>query len=151
VHAFAQRYRSPALVGVPADVPPVSEDFGKLRLLGCTVQPASLKARDDLYHPPSGWVHVTSYWTAMAPLDEDVYPELRLEDSAGQVWGERLERSEDAIHLWPTSRWKPGEVLRADYDVNLNPITPAGEYTVVVSVLGSETRAVCGGAITVAN
>jgi hypothetical protein len=149
MHAFAQRYRSPDLVGMPADVPPLSEDFGNLRLLGCVVQPAALKARDDLYHPPSGWVHVTTYWTALTPLGEDLYPQVRLEDSTGQVWGERLERSGDAIHMWPTSRWQPGELLRADYDVNLNPITPAGEYTVVVSVPGSEIRARCDGDVTV--
>jgi mannosyltransferase len=144
LHAFAQRYRSPALPGVPAGVPMVNKDFGSLRMLGCVAQPASLNARDDLYHPPSGWVHVTTYWTATAPLGEDVYPLVRLVDSAGQVWGERLERLGDAIHLWPTSGWQPGEVVRADYDVNLNPITPAGEYKVVVSVPGSRAQAPCG-------
>jgi len=67
-----------------------------------------------------------------------------LEDAEGQIWGERLERSGDAMHIWPTSRWQPGEVVRADYDVNLNPITPAGEYTIVVSAPGSETQVSCG-------
>jgi mannosyltransferase len=141
LHAFAQRYRSADL---PAGVPPMNKDFGKLRLLGCVVQPASLKARDDLYHPPSGWVHTTTYWTATAPPGEDVYPQVRLEDVGGQVWGERLERPGDAIHLWPTSRWQPGEVVRVDYDVNLNPVTPAGGYRVVLSVSGSESPTLCG-------
>ena len=140
LHAFAQRYRSPDL---PAGVPPMNKDFGKLRLLGCVVQPASLRARDDLYHPPSGWVHVTTYWTATTPPVEEIYPQVRLKDSAGQVWGEHLERPADAIHVWPTSRWQSGEVVRLDYDVNLNPITPAGEYRVVLSVPGSESQALC--------
>jgi len=141
LHAFAQRYRSPDL---PAGVPPMNEDFGKIRLLGCVAQPASLRARDDLYHPPSSWVHVTTYWTAAVPPGEDIYPQVRLKDSEGRVWGERLERPRDAIHVWPTSRWQPGEVVRVDYDVNLNPITPAGTYRVELSVVGSESQPSCG-------
>jgi hypothetical protein len=144
LRAFAQSYRSAASAGVPASVPVVNKDFGSLRMLGCVAQPVSLKAGDDLYHPPSGWVHVTTYWTALAPPGEDVYPQVRLVDSAGQVWGERLERPKDAIHLWPTSGWQPDDVVRADYDVNLNPITPAGKYKVVVSVPGSGAQALCG-------
>jgi hypothetical protein len=144
VHAFAQRYRSPGPAEVPAGVPLVNEDFGNLRLLGCMTQPVSLKARDDLYHPPSGWVHVTTYWTVIAPLGEDVYPQVRLEDPAGQVWGVHLERAGDAIHVWPTSRWQPGDIIRADYDVNLNPTTPAGKHRVVISAPDSKTRALCG-------
>jgi hypothetical protein len=143
LHAFAQRYRSPALAGVPAGVSLLNEDFGDLRLLGCAAQPVSLKASDDLYHPPSGWVHVTTYWTATAPLGKDVDPQVRLEDKTGQVWGKQLDRTGNAMHIWPTSRWQPGEVVRADYDVNLNPITPPGEYRIVVSAPGSETEVSC--------
>jgi 4-amino-4-deoxy-L-arabinose transferase-like glycosyltransferase len=144
VHAFAQRYRSPAPPAAPAGVPQMNRDFGNLRLLGCMAQPESLKARENLYHPPSGWVHVTTYWTATAPLEEDVYPRLRMVDSTGGVWGEGLERRGDALHVWPSSRWQPGEVVRADHDVNLNPVTPPGSYRIVVGVPGSEVQASCG-------
>jgi mannosyltransferase len=142
LHAYAQHYRSADL---PAGVPSMSQDFGKLRLLGCVVQPGVLRARDDLYHPPSGWVHVTTYWTATAPVGQEVYPQVRLRDSAGQVWGERLERPGDAIHIWPTSRWAPNEVVRVDYDVNMNPITPPGEYRVEINVSDVGIPASCGG------
>jgi hypothetical protein len=141
LRAFAQHYRSSVL---PPGVSPMHADLGKLQLLGCTVEPRSLKARDDLYHPPSGWVHAKTYWTTSTSLEEDVYPDVRLVDSAGQVWGESLERLADAIHRWPTSRWQPGEIVRLDYDVNLNPITPAGAYRVTVNAPGGTSQVPCG-------
>jgi hypothetical protein len=90
-------------------------------------------------------VHVTTYWDAngVHPL-ADIAPQVRLVDAAGQIWGEGLARTGDAFHVWPTSRWLPGEVLRADYDVNLNPITPDGLYQVIVEVPGASAKAFCG-------
>jgi len=130
---------------VPPDVPRLDAEMGALRLSACDCQPQALSARDDLLHPPSGWVHVTTYWTLTnGPLDIDLYPSARLVDDIGQVWGDKLERPNDAIHIWPTSRWQPEEVVRADYDVNLNPITPPGTYRLVIEVPGVAGQAVCG-------
>jgi 4-amino-4-deoxy-L-arabinose transferase-like glycosyltransferase len=142
LHGFAQGYRLPAL---PADVPYLDAVFDNLRLLGCIYAPKVLSARDDLFHPPSGWVHVTAYWTAagQAPAT-DIFPLVRLVDAAGQVWGQSLERGNDATHVWPTSRWLPGEVIRVDYDVNLNPLAPRGTYRLVIEVPGIAGQAVCG-------
>ena len=142
IHGFAQGYRPSAL---PADVPRLDAAFDNLRLLGCTYQPDALSPRDDLFHPPSGWVHVTAYWTSPGqPPAADIFPLVRLVDAAGQVWGQSLERGNDAVHIWPTSRWLPNEILRADYDVNLNPITPRGTYRLVIEAPGVAGQAVCG-------
>jgi 4-amino-4-deoxy-L-arabinose transferase-like glycosyltransferase len=165
IHGFAQRYRTAEL---PAAVPRLTVGAGLVEdprkgapaqgeqpqggqpqgiaptLVRCIYPPHALRARDDLYHPPSGWVHVTAYWTATAPLTADLFPNVRLVDAAGQVWGEKLDRGGDAIHLWPTSRWLPGEVVRADYDVNLNPRTPPGTYRLVVEMPGAVEQIVCG-------
>jgi 4-amino-4-deoxy-L-arabinose transferase-like glycosyltransferase len=141
LHAFVQSYRNP---DPPAGISRMNEALGGLLLVGCKAQPASLKARDDLYHPPSGWVHVITYWTATAPVSGDFYPQVRLQDAAGQVWGESLERQSDAIHIWPTSRWQPGEVVRLDYDVNLNPITPPGSYRITIGAPPGAAQASCG-------
>ena len=103
-----------------------------------------LAAADNLYHPPSNWVHVTTYWTTDETPSTDVFPQVRLVDQAGQVWGDKLERSNDAIHMWPTSRWIPGEVVRVDSDVNLNPITPPGRYQLVVGLSEGSESVVCG-------
>jgi hypothetical protein len=60
-----------------------------------------------------------------------------------------LDRPNDALHVWPTSRWLPGEVVRVDYDVNLNPVTPAGTYRLVIDLPQTSEQAlpeqvVCG-------
>ena len=141
IHGFAQRYRTPDL---PAGAARLDIALGDLRLVGCAYRPAALAARDDLYHPPSGWVHVTTYWTTTQPIPKDVFPAVRLVDAGGQVWGDKLDRGSDAIHVWPTSRWLPGEVIRVDYDVNLNPVTPTGAYRVVVDAPGAAEKIVCG-------
>ena len=63
VRAFATRYRTAELPAyVPALNPPAT--LGPLQLLACVHDPGPLAATDDLYHPPSNWVHVTTYWTA---------------------------------------------------------------------------------------
>jgi hypothetical protein len=63
-------------------------------------------------------------------------------DEAGQIWGDSLARDGAAIRTWPTSAWLPGEVVRVDYDVNLNPVTPAGTYRLVIDLAGEQVA--CG-------
>lgn len=148
IRGYATRYRTPVVPPLsgagqsgPTDGP---YDFGGLRLLRCDYQPAALAARDDLFHPPSGWLHVTTYWTATAALRTDVYPKVRLLDGAGQVWGDKLERDNSAIRIWPTTRWQLGEVVRVDYDVNLNPVTPAGTYRLAIEGDDARQSTSCG-------
>jgi hypothetical protein len=152
--AFVQRYRYPmpppapgcSACGESATLP---EDPGlllaedQLRLLACDYQPAELSARETVFHAPSNWVHVVTSWRVGEKLPgETLFPRARLVDAGGQVWGERLERANDALQVWPTARWQPGEIVRVDYDVNLNPITPPGRYRLVIEVAGEQ--AVCG-------
>ena len=59
-------------------------------------------------------------------------------DGDGQVWGDKLDRERGTLRLWPTSRWEPGEVVREDVDVNLNPITPPGTYRIVVRIVDEQ-------------
>jgi hypothetical protein len=67
-------------------------------------------------------------------------------DSAGQVWGESLARAGSSFQRRPPSQWEPGEVVRADFEVNLNPATPAGEYTLGVAFPGMPGELLpCGG------
>lgn len=143
VRGFATQYRTSEL---PATVTPLTSPvaLGPLQLLACEVDPGPVAAADDLYHPPSGWVHVTTYWTASETPPVDVAPQVRLVDAAGQVWGDKLERSNDAFHLWPATRWIPGEVVRLDSDVNLNPVTPPGRYRLIVGLPEGAESVVCG-------
>ena len=147
VKRFLTRYRLP---GLPSDVPRLAAAFGPhITLVGCAVDDVRTPAGDERSHPPSAWVHVRLYWQAKARPLADYAATVRLVDSLGQVWGERLQGERDTLQVWPTSRWEPGEIVRQEVDVNLNPITPPGEYRILVGLadaagqpVGSEV--VCG-------
>ena len=87
--AYAVRTR---LTQLPPGVGRVDQDLGPLRLLARTVDPAPHFAADSTYHPPSGWIHVTLYWQAALPVDQDYAVSVRLVDALGQVWGDKLDR-----------------------------------------------------------
>jgi hypothetical protein len=132
VRAYAPGYLSDHL---PDSVIRVDGAFeGGLRLAGYRVPQTQVPATDDFFHPPSEWVHVTLYWTAEAPLAQDYTPFVHLVDDLGRVWGASLERPNDAFDFYPTTRWQPEQVVRSDFDVNLNPVTPPGGYTLVVGL-----------------
>jgi mannosyltransferase len=154
VRAFAQHYRHPApapacqACGHPTS-PVVDQGMlvaaDQLRLLRCDYAPGALSAREDVFHPPSNWVHVTTTWRVGDKLPaSDIVPRARLIDAGGQVWGESLDRPTDALHVWPTSRWLPGEIVRVEYDVNLNPVTPVGTYRLVIDLPQTSEQVVCG-------
>jgi mannosyltransferase len=141
VRAFAQHTRQLA----PAADSGALLATDQLRLLRCDYAPTELPAREDVFHPPSNWVHVTTSWRIEdKQATSDLFPRARLVDAAGQVWGESLDRPNDALHVWPTSRWLPGEMVRVDYDVNLNPVTPAGTYRLVIDLPQTSEQVVCG-------
>ncbi|MCB0214777.1 MAG: hypothetical protein KDJ52_35890, partial [Anaerolineae bacterium] len=85
-----------------------------------------------------GWLHVTLYWTAAAPISSDVMPVVQLVGPEG-VWGVNLDRAGDALKVFPPTQWFNADrasqpIIRHDLDVNLNPVTPPGEYLLVVKV-----------------
>ncbi|MBC8449955.1 MAG: glycosyltransferase family 39 protein [Chloroflexi bacterium] len=147
IKRYITRYRRPE---APPDVARFDAPFGPdIMLIACAVDDLRTPATDERSHPPSAWVHVRLYWRAAARPPADYTTTVRLVDHLGQVWGDRLHRERETLRLWPTSRWQPGEVIREEVDVNLNPITPPGEYRVVVGLadaagqpLGSEI--ICG-------
>jgi mannosyltransferase len=129
------------LTQLPPGVVRVDQSLGPLRLVGRTVDPGPHFAVDRTYHPPSGWVHMTLYWQADLPVDLDYLVSVRLVDAVGQVWGDKLDRPSSTLRRYPTSRWAPGEIVRDEYDVNLNPATPPGAYRLEVSVLAPDGNA----------
>jgi mannosyltransferase len=79
----------------------------------------------------------TIYWRAEQQLDDDYKVSLRLRDEQGHYWG-HLDRR-PAAYLYPTTRWKVGELLFGLYTLPVLPGTPPGEYQLEV-VLYSEAR-----------
>ncbi len=105
-----------------------------LTLVACELITPVTSAGDQAMHPPSGWVHVRLWWRADAPLDDDYIATAQMVGEEG-VWGDRLYRGNEALRRWPTSTWQPGEIVRDEIDINLNPVTPDGEYPVLIGVM----------------
>ncbi len=135
VHAYVPGYRTSDL---PDFVLPASVKFqGCMCLVGYFVPDTQVRAADDLFHPPSGWVHVVTYWRRDNLCEQNYIPFVNMVDGIGQVWGASLERDRSVFHLHPATHWRADEVVRADFDVNLNPVTPPGDYTLVVGLRNS--------------
>jgi 4-amino-4-deoxy-L-arabinose transferase-like glycosyltransferase len=116
-----RHYRLPDdafLSEVPTIAHPARFDFGgRLRLLGYT-------QTDDQ--------HVVLFWEALQPLDEDYRVSIVLRDTAGQVWGQWDGRP--AAYLYPTDRWRVGQVVFGRYELVPIPGTPPGDYGLDVGV-----------------
>jgi 4-amino-4-deoxy-L-arabinose transferase-like glycosyltransferase len=139
LRSYITRYR---LAELPAGATPLEARYaGGLRLVGYALDARRLPAGDDRYHPPSHWIHATLYWQTEAELTRDFTAQLHLVDALGQVWGAELARANDTLGLWPAARWVPGEIVRHDVDVNLNPATPAGRYRLELVVLDKDGAA----------
>ena len=135
VRGYAINYRSAEL---PTSVPAADISYAEgLRLKGYTIDQTTLPATDEQYHPPSNWIHTTLYWQIDQPLEADVSIGLKMVDEWGQVWGDRLYRANDVLTRYPSSRWSVGEIIRTDFDVNLNPVTPAGDYRLELTLFDS--------------
>ncbi len=97
---------------------PADANFGgKLRLLG---------------YNQSGERQVTFFWQALQPLAEDYRVSLILRDTSAQAWGRWDGRPTD--YLYPTSRWRQGQIVFGRYDLAPEPGTPPGDYGLDVGV-----------------
>jgi 4-amino-4-deoxy-L-arabinose transferase-like glycosyltransferase len=138
----------PLMDALPAGVVPLTPTIAKdtsPQLIACTYRPQQLTATDDLFHPPSNWVHATTYWMSGESPPAHALPVVQMTDAAGQVWGQSLERPGSTFERWPPVSWQPGDIVRADHDINLNPATPPGIYRLVVGSPGaSGPAASCG-------
>jgi len=101
---------------------PARFDFGdQLRLLGYT-------QTDDQ--------HVVLFWEALQPMDEDYRVSIVLRDTAGQVWGQWDGRP--AAYLYPTDRWRVGQIVFGRYELVPIPGTPPGDYGLEIGVYTEE-------------
>lgn len=137
---FVTRYQLDTL---PPEANPTDVQFENgLHLIGYQADQAAT-ARDNLFHPPSGWVHVILYWTEAGPSITEANPIVQLAGPEG-VWGAGLARSNDALKLYPASHWPatPNRrtIIRHDVDVNLNPATPPGTYELLLGMKGEEAQ-----------
>ncbi|MCS7221619.1 MAG: glycosyltransferase family 39 protein [Anaerolineae bacterium] len=138
VRAYAVRLFFDVL---PPDAWLVSEEIAPgLTLAGCRLDEKVVAARDNVYHPPSGWVHVTLYWRRTGAVPAEARPRVRLVDELGQVWGLGLEREGSLWSMHPPTGWPLDGLIRDEHDINLNPLTPPGVYRVQIAVVGADDQ-----------
>jgi 4-amino-4-deoxy-L-arabinose transferase-like glycosyltransferase len=88
-----------------------------------------------------GTVPLGLFWRGLGQMDQDYGLRLRLQaDDGNIVWESVL-----PLCPYPTSRWSPGEVFHALYDLDVGAEVPAGEYQLVVAVLDTGGEAVVSG------
>ncbi len=129
---YAWIYRGP-VVGFepPAQIAhPVSGFFGEqARLSGYDLRPDRVES--------GGECHVTLYWQALAEMGESYNVYLRLADEEGHPWGQ-VDRL-PVMGYWATDRWQPGTFIVDEYDLQVLPGTPPGEYTLHAGLYSFQT------------
>jgi hypothetical protein len=137
---FTMRWRHDRL---PDGIVPVENGrfSNGLELIGYGVDQARLKATDHISHPPSNWIHVVTYWRRWKSIEPTgAQPALRLIGSDGGEWGGDLSRRPSVFDFDPPEKWDDGAIIEAHYDVNLNPATPPGNYTLEARMLKGDQR-----------
>lgn len=140
-YALGSRYAALPPLAVNARYPQVII-APAIEMAACEVVTPQVTAQESRLHPPSGWVHLRAWLRAKEVVATDLQPYARLV-GAGGVWGELLPRPNGVLERFPTSTWTPGEFMRVEMDINLNPLTPGGRYEAVVGFEGA-AEAVCG-------
>ncbi len=134
---FNMRWRHSQL---PEDVEPFDFDLGTgLTLRGYQVDAKRLRATEAVSHPPSNWIHVTTYWQRTeATCQPGQTPVAMLEDANGAIWGRALDRSPTIFDRDPPCQWPDDALVEAHFDVNLNPATPPGLYQLTLILENAE-------------
>ena len=121
---------------------PAAQLFPGVEMAACEIITPVVAARDIIYHPPSGWVHLRLWLRSSGDVDGEPAISALVVSEDGHVWGRSLQRAGDVLDVYPATRWQPGEFVRAELDVNLNPLALPGAYNVLVGAGGDEIR--CG-------
>lgn len=96
----------------------------------------SLERPPSHRNPPP--LRLTLYWQAAAPVPLDLKVSARLQTETGAVLA-----AEDAVPVhfaYPTTAWRPGEVVRDVYDLTVPPGAATGEPVMPVVILYDPAR-----------
>ena len=144
MRGYAVRYRFSALPALSeAALFPDAPLYPGVDLAACEVITPIVAARDDLYHPPSGWVHLRLWLRKNSEVSEAPALFALVQSEDGQIWGRSLARAGDVLSVYPPTIWQPDEYVRVELDVNLNPLAAPGAYNVKIEAEG-EAGVACG-------
>lgn len=102
----------------PAHLARVTFESG-IELLGYTIASTSIR--------PAEFLPVDLYWHATEPIPDDYTVFVHLLDKDGNMRGVGDRRPLDG--LYPTNRWKPGDVIIERYNVRLAECGGSGPYS----------------------
>ena len=137
MRGYAVRYRYQALPALSdTAVHPQAQLFPGVELTACEITTPAVPARDVLYHPPSGWVHLRLWMRKSEEVSEAPPLFALVQAGDGQIWGRSLERPGDVLSVYPPTTWQPNEFVRVELDVNLNPLAQPGAYNVKIEAEG---------------
>ena len=80
---------------------------------------------------PGQPMDVTLRWEPLARPQNRVRPFVRLVDSKGRRWGQPAE-----ANVYPSSSWRPGELVVGVTRLDVDPTLPPGEYGLEVGIAG---------------
>ncbi len=106
-------------------------------LLGGSVRLSGYDDSGKVALRPGDTYRLTFFWSALAPLSTDYTVFIHLRDAQGATAAQ-----EDAQPLggdYPTSRWRPDEVVIDQHSVVLPPELPPGRYQVWVGMYRLDT------------
>jgi hypothetical protein len=86
---------------------------------------------------PGETIHLTLYWQALAMMKENYSVFTHVLGEENRIWAQKDDwpQGGDA----PTSTWEPGQTIVDEYELTINPDTPAGVYDVEIGLYLAET------------
>jgi mannosyltransferase len=97
---------------------------GMIALIGDDISPTSVQSGEGL--------RVTARWQALAEMDKDYSLFIHVVGEDEHIWAQRDLLLQHDDH--PTSKWPPGEVVAQEYELELPPDVPPGEYDVKIGL-----------------
>jgi hypothetical protein len=90
----------------------------KIRLLGCDWETERTSSENRL--------HLTLYWQATQPMDEDYEILTKVVNGAYKVWGQQA--GQPVRGVFPTYTWREGQIMKDQREIEILPGTPPGVY-----------------------
>ena len=101
----------------------------QVALLGYDLDPRSVRA--------GGTLDLTLWWQGLAEMDRDYTAFIHVVGPDDRIWAQQDILLKDGAH--PTSTWQLGQTVREEYELQLPPDTPSGEYVVKAGIYYWET------------
>jgi len=112
---------------LPSTAQPLEASFGdQVELLGYARSPENGRIA------PRRRLHVTLYWQSLAEMDQDYTVFVHLVDQAGRIYSQH--DRQPAAGLYPTSKWKEGEVIEDVHLIDVPADIPTGRYSLQVGL-----------------